>query len=254
MIDLKKNEEALTQDLLDKVKLDEDKEKLEKHVVSLSKTVVNLSKQNEIDLGDVKAKVVIALDYSGSMERLYNNETVQKTLNRLVPLGLKFDDNGEIDVFLFENSYKELESMTINNYSDYVKNVIKKSKYRMGGTKYGPVLNAIVNKEKKGFFKKVLGSNETQPTFVLFITDGDNYDKDYTNKVIIKSSKKDIFIQFVGIGSDRFEYLTELDNLEGRKIDNTGFTAMEDLNDVSDKDLYTKILEQFVKWLKERGY
>ena len=259
MINLQKNEQELTSSVMSKISLSKDKDKLEGHVVNLSKCVVDLSKKAEVDLGATRARVVVVLDYSGSMGNLYRNGTVQNTLNRLVPLGLTFDDNGEIDVYLFQNDYRKMDGMNLDNYENYINDVVNKSGYRMVGTCYAPVLNAIINgstEEKRGLFglKKSVGAaglvDDAQPTFVLFITDGDNSDKSATDKVVIESSEKNVFIQFVGIGTERFEYLRKLDDLEGRKVDNTGFSAMKSLESASDAELYTNILEQFVDWLK----
>ena len=111
MVQLRKNEEELTKEIMGKISLSKDKVNLEKHVVNLTKCVVDLSKKSNIDLGSAKAKVVVVLDYSGSMCKLYSNGTVQKTINRLVPLGLSFDDNGSIDVYLFQNDYRKLEDL-----------------------------------------------------------------------------------------------------------------------------------------------
>ena len=72
-INLTKNEEQLTAEVMGKINLSKDKEKLEKHVVNLSKCMVNLSKKAEVDLGITKARVIVALDYSGSMGHLYRN-------------------------------------------------------------------------------------------------------------------------------------------------------------------------------------
>ena len=113
MIQLRKNEDELAQEVMGKISLSKDKANLEKHVVSLSKTVVNLSKKSGVDLGSTSAKVVVVLDYSGSMSGLYNNGTVQRTINRLVPLGLTFDDNGTIDVYLFSNNYKKIDDLNL---------------------------------------------------------------------------------------------------------------------------------------------
>lgn len=259
MIVLKKNQEELAEEVMNKISLSKDKENLEKHVVNLSKCVVDLSKKVDVDLGDIKAKVIVALDYSGSMEHLYRDGTVQRTINRLVPLGLTFDDDGKIDMYLFSSGYKSLKDITLENYEDYVKNVIKKSLYSMGGTEYAPVLNAIIHGDKGLRNKSLLGKlfksknkdDNSDITFVLFITDGDTSDTDETNDVIIESSvpRKKTFIQFIGIGHDSFSYLEKLDNLDGRPLDNTGFSKMIDLEDVSDTVLYNNILSQFADWL-----
>ena len=268
MIELKKNEEQLTNEVMGKISLSKDKVNLEKHVVSLSKTVVDLSKKNGVDLGDLRAKVVVALDYSGSMSDLYRRGVVQNTISRLVPLGLTFDDNGSIDVYLFESGYRKFDDLTIENYEDYVKEVIDKSGYSMGGTNYAGVLNDIVfggthteTVQKKGLFgfgKKAVTTevhgeaivSDDQPTFVIFITDGENMDKRETDDVIRRASKENVFIQFVGIGSEKFKYLKELDNLSGRERDNTGFVKLNKLDAVSDSELYTSVLEEFAAWLK----
>lgn len=259
MIELKKNEEELTKEVMGKISLSKDKAKLEKHVVNLSKTVVNLSKKSGVDLGSTSAKVVVVLDYSGSMGVLYNNGTVQRTINRLVPLGLTFDDNGTIDVYLFSNSYKKIEDLNLSNYENYVNTVVAKSGFSMGGTYYAPVLKSIIEGGTRtvgGFFgiggKTIVDNpivDDGDPTFILFITDGENADRANSDDIIRKSSEMNVFIQFIGIGSEKFKYLIALDDMPGRKRDNTGFSKMEDLDKADDSVLYTNVLEQFSGWL-----
>ncbi len=242
--------------LMKKINLSKDKVKLEKHVVNLSKCVVDLSKKSGVDLGNTRAKVVVALDFSGSMSRLYSNGTVQDTINRLVPLGLTFDDNGSIDMFLFQSDYRKMPDLNLSNYEDYVQSVIRLSGYTMGGTNYFPVLQAIIEGTyvSKGFFRgrewvpPIVDGGD--PTFILFITDGENADQSMTNNIIRKSSEMNVFIQFIGIGNTTFRYLEQLDDMEGRRRDNTGFSKMADLAAADDNLLYTNVLEQFSKWLR----
>lgn len=264
-------EQQLTDRVMSKINLSKDKINLEKHVISLSKSVIDLSKKSNVDLGNLTAQVVVVLDYSGSMRGLYNDGTVQQTLNRLVPLGLTFDDNGAVEVFLFENSFRQMPAMDLGNYADYIRAVVKKSGYSMGGTCYAPVLNAVINganvsvtetvetKSLFGFIKtKEITKlehqpglvNDTVPTYVLFITDGANSDESKTTKLLQDVCTKNVFIQFVGIGNESFRYLEQLDTLPGRSRDNTGFCRMSDLTAVPDDVLYTKVLEEFANWLK----
>ena len=259
MIELKKNEEELTKEVMDKINLSKDKVNLEKHVVSLSKTVVDLSKRNGVDLGSTSAKVVVVLDYSGTMCNLYGNGTVQRTINRLVPLGLTFDDNGTIDVYLFSNGYKKIDDLNLSNYESYVNNVVRQSGFSMGGTSYAPVLKSIIEGGTRtvggffGFGRKTIAEepivDNGDPTFILFITDGENSDKAEADKIIRRSSEMNVFIQFIGIGNEQFKYLMALDDMPGRKRDNTGFSKMRDLDKADDNELYTNVLEQFSGWL-----
>ena len=252
-------EAKLTNQIMGKISLSKDKVNLEKHVVNLSKTVVSLSKQNGVALGNMKARVVVALDYSGSMNKLYKDGTVQKTINKLLPLGLTFDDNGSVDVYLFQNTYMRLADLTLNNYEDYVQSVVRKSGYYMGGTYYEPVIKAILEGENPyNSGRMVFGGNQYAgpmvnnmiPTFILFITDGENSDKANSDNIIRKSSEMNVFIQFIGIGNEKFTYLRGLDDMPGRRRDNTGFSEMKDLNNVSDQELYANVLTQFSQWLK----
>ena len=259
MIQLRKNEEELAQEVMGKISLSKDKANLEKHVVSLSKTVVNLSKKSGVDLGSTSAKVVVVLDYSGSMSSLYKNGTVQRTINRLVPLGLTFDDNGTIDVYLFSNEYKKIDDLNLNNYETYVNQVVLKSGFSMGGTMYAPVLKSIIegNTRKEGGFLGIGGRviredpivDDGDPMFILFITDGENMDKQNSDVIIRKSSDMNVFIQFIGIGNEKFKYLMDLDDMPGRRRDNTGFSKMKELDKADDNELYTNVLEQFSGWL-----
>lgn len=246
-------EKKLTDKMMGKISLSKDKVNLEKHVVSLSKCAAGLSVKNGVDLGGLVARVVVALDYSGSMRHMYKSGVVQQTINKLLPLGLAFDDNGSVDVFLFQSDYCRMPSLDISNYETFVNNVIMTSGYRMGGTNYAPVLEAIVEGERGGFLGRKIVSepivNDYCPTFILFMTDGSNADPGDTSAIIKSSSEKNVFIQFIGIGNDEFKYLRKLDDLRGRARDNTGFSSMKDLVSVTDDELYANVLGQFSEWL-----
>lgn len=220
---------------------------LKKSVINLDKTFINLKKTTGFDLGGHRARVGVVVDFSGSMRPLYRDGSVQRALNRLIPLALRFDDNGELDIWLFHNSYRRMESMALNNFDRYVDDVIIASGERFGGTKYAPVLEDTVNYYCYG------KSYDEPPAFVIFITDGDNSDKAATNNIVRALSNENIFVQFVGIGDEEFEYLQKLDNLKGRDIDNTGFISVKSFESLSDDQLYEKLLEQYIQWLKVTG-
>ena len=198
-----------------------------------------------MDLTKHTARVALATDYSGSMSGVFDNGSLQRTVSRLLPIALKFDDNGGLESWLFSNGYKSLAVVTENNYKNYVKNVMQKSGMSMGGTEYAPVLRDMVR-----YYKDVEPS--ATPAFIIFITDGENEDKSRTDEIILELSKYNIFVQFIGIGREKFEYLKRLDNLKGRKHDNTGFTAVEDMDKLNDEQLYTEILRQYKDWLDKK--
>lgn len=69
------------------------------------------------------------------------------------------------------------------------------------------------------------------PTLVLFLTDGDNFDKKEAVKAIRECSGNSIFWQFVGLGENsQFKFLNKIDKLNGRVINNIGFFSLTALH------------------------
>lgn len=215
---------------------------MSKSAANLDKVLINMSKTSKVDMSKHTARVAFAMDYSGSMSKRFSNGSVQDVVTRLLPIALKFDNNGELESWLFSNGKERLQAVTINNYRNYVKNVMMKANMSMGGTNYAPVLRDMVK-----YYKDIEPS--TTPAFIIFITDGNNWDENETNRIIRELSNYNIFVQFIGIGDEDFSYLESLDNLTGRKHDNTGFTKVSDMNRMSDEKLYTELLRQYKDWL-----
>ena len=217
---------------------------MSKSAENLNKVLIDMSKGSKIDMTKHVARVALAMDYSGSMDRLYYNGSVQNVIIRLLPIALKFDDNGELESWLFSNQEERLPAVNVNNYENYVQKVMMKARMSMGGTNYAPVLKDMVK-----YYKDIEPSSV--PAFIIFITDGENFDKAETNKIIKELSNYNIFVQFIGIGNESFTYLKSLDNMEGRVHDNTGFTTVKDMNKVTDGELYTELLRQYKDWLNK---
>lgn len=213
--------------------------------------VLNLKKERGID--GVSAEVVLVMDYSGSMSALYRNGTVQRTLEKILPFGLGFDDNGLVDVYLFHDKVISLPNkMTLKNLDGYVDREIY-GKYAMGGTAYAPAINAITDNYRHttgGFLG--LGAKAAArelPVYVIFITDGENGDKAQAETALREASRYGFFFQFVGIGSESFRFLQKLDDLSGREIDNADFFKVPNLDTVTDDQLYSLLMTEFPKWL-----
>jgi hypothetical protein len=218
----KENPEEVKVDLEKKVNL----AKEEVHKVVLTKPVLN----------GLKAHVCLVLDYSGSMDLLYKNGTVQEVIEKILPLALEFDDDGQMEVWIFEDGFKRLPDIKLGNLHDYVNREILK-KYHMGGTCYSPVIADVV---------KAYGDLKL-PSYCLFLTDGDNFDKAETDDIMRKASYKQVFWQFVGLGRGPFNYLEHLDDMEGRYVDNADFFQVKDIDGITYKDL----LNEFPTWLQE---
>ena len=208
--------------------------------ISLRKDkIISLAKER--DLSDVRSRVALVLDFSYSMEDLFEDGTVQSIIERIIPLALHFDDNGELDFWIFSDGFKRLDGITLDNFYGLAKKVKKHNS--MGGTKYAPVMQDVDR-----FYIEEEPVNI--PNYVIFITDGDNQDKERAEEIISKISHHPIFFQFIGVGRSSFEFLEKLDEMDGRYMDNANFFSVKDINFMSDDDLYDKLFAEFPSWLK----
>lgn len=244
-------------------------------LLSLEKKA-GLSLQKKEIFGE-KAQIVLVLDISTSMRSLYSSGVIQKVVERLLAIGLNMDDNREIDVFAFGRHAHEISSANESNINGFVEKVLLQKVSLENSTHYSGVMGKVVKKfgqspvseptpapVKKGFFSKLFGSKEVSepvasapklqpdyPTFVFFITDGDNFDQPETTRLIQQISNQPIFWQFVGVGNSRFDFLKKLDEMEGRYMDNANFFQLNDISSVSDEVLYDRLLNEYPQWLKE---
>ena len=211
------------------------------HLIELTKKVtVTLEKKN---LQNVIAKVVVVLDRSGSMYRQYRDGDVQRAMNKLLPIALMFDDDGELDAWAFAQKSIHLSSINLDNINDYLINEKDGwNRWDIGGVNNEPVvMEDIIDMYEKS----------NQPVYIIFISDGGIYKKGPIKKLLIKSSSKPIFWQFVGIGGSDYGILEELDTMKKRVVDNSNFFAIDNIDALSDEELYEKLLNEFPKWLKE---
>lgn len=202
--------------------------------VSLAKEEVQKVCLTKKPLQNLIANVGIALDFSGSMERLYDNGTMQDVVEKILPLGMTFDDNGAVESWIFDNEFHRLRDITLSNLDNYIKK--ETSKYGMGGTCYAPVMKDILKAYKKN---KI-------PAYIIFITDGDNSDKRATDEIIKEAAKYPIFWQFVGVGDADFYYLQALDDMQDRYVDNADFFQVKNMSDIT----YENLLNEFPHWLE----
>lgn len=217
---------------------------------------------------DVKAQVCFAVDHSGSMDSLYRNGTVQKTVDRLSAVAVKFDDNQELDVLVFDDGVREAAAATPAMFGSYVQKEILNKGWSMGGTEYAPFINKVVDnyfganalqsigstlKSIFGFGKQeqATSSNISRsgyPIFVVIVTDGENSDQGATTNLLRAMQDKNVYWQFVGIGNTRFRYLEQIAD----ELPNVGFFSIQNLEGTKDMELYKELINpEFAEWVKK---
>lgn len=224
---------------------------LEKVMLEKAPKLVNLAKKATVSLEkhqlqSLTAKVALILDATGSMHQQYKQGRVQEVVNRLLPLAVSFDDDQAIDCWAFGEHPLYLGEVGLNNFDNFIDTA-------EGGWRDWP-LGARTNNEA-GVMEMVAKFYVAQgldvPVYVLFISDGGVRDSRGISKIMTEAANLPIFWQFVGLGGKNYGILENLDDMQGRVIDNCNFFELDDLNDISEEALYEKMLEEFPSWLIE---
>ncbi len=229
-------------------------------------------------LPPMRAAVGFTLDVSGSTQGLYTGGVIQSVVQQIIPVGLRFDDNGSLDAWTFNNgdSATEIAQATADNYEGFVeREIIRNSAVpKWGGTDYAPVLQMMLRKygflshgnaQPTGLIKRLFGrssgsnaetlgpnSRSGEAVINYFITDGQNEDKDATYTLLqqCEKAKANIYFLFIGVGSQAFPFLERI----AKDFGNTGFLNVTDLQKFVDSDdIYEQLLpEELTGWLKQK--
>lgn len=97
--------------------------------IDLRQRIVDLGKKaafaaNKHGIEGQCAQVVLVLDISASMNRLYKSGVVQRVIERILGLAITFDDDGQIDLLLFGTHAYQLPPVTLDEIEGYVERVI----------------------------------------------------------------------------------------------------------------------------------
>jgi len=231
--------------------------------------------------------LVVALDVSASFEDEHRAGVTNDLLVRLVPWGLTFDRNRSLELITFSSgaaSAHLVGSLTAENCRGFVsREVIARVPGWCGATDYShPIERALRHGgwlagaagedrvDRPGLFGRLFGgrspaaaptedecTGSRRPLLVLFITDGDNQDKDRARAVLRASQQRRdaVYFLFLGISNQgsRFPFLEAI----GAEFDNTGFVAVDDLRAfvrLSHEALNERLIgPELLRWLRQPG-
>ena len=236
-----------------------------------------LEKKN---IPSLTAEVVADLDVSGSTKGIYASGAMQEAVQRVVPVALNFDDNGELPVYIFNDGdqFAQLaENLTAKNYTNYIQEQILRNQKlpRWGGTDYAPVLKQNLidlgflrttapppAAKRPGFWSSLLGGGQTYsaphlvkesssgiPAILYFFTDGENEDREETANLLeaCSAAGSQIYFNFIGVGNERFDFLHAI----GDRFPNTGFAQIRDIERTAGSDeIYEYLIpDELTQWL-----
>ncbi|WP_406284803.1 VWA domain-containing protein [Embleya sp. NBC_00896] len=229
--------------------------------VSLRKEAVRITLEKK-GLRDVRARVAIVLDRSGSMRELYGNGAVGRLVERMAPIAARLDADGELDAWIFADEFAPLDPVRIPELPRWIAdNVYIDGRGNKPQSPPRPDGSQRVPDHLSGVFG---GNNEPaviqdiveryrrepgDPVLVLFYSDGGVNRSKQIQRLLTDAAGLPIFWQFVGLGASNYGILEKIDTMPGRLVDNAGFFQVDDIDRISDVELYERILSEFPQWL-----
>lgn len=215
---------------------------------------LNLRKQVVLDVLATKgaqgerARVVLVIDKTGSMATLYRMGVVHRVVQRMIPVAIQLDDDGRLEPYLYAKEFAALPPVTVDTAEEWCETFVHMAG-RHGGIDYSRI--GGVNNEIP-IMREIMNTLDpaADPTLVLFFTDGGFHERRKITALMREASSLPIFWQFIGLGAANYGLLRSLDTMDGRVVDNAGFFAVDDIDRISDEDLYQRLLGEFPDWLR----
>ncbi|MCF3183460.1 VWA domain-containing protein, partial [Streptomyces polychromogenes] len=213
--------------------------------------------------GDVTARVVLVLDASGSMSTLYARGTVAGVVERMAAVAAQLDDDGEMQAWTFATNPARLPDLAIGELPEWLGLHVRVGQMSVFGRKKPPkgLRPGQVDMRRVGFQneeQKVIAEVRAfvrahpvpAPTLVLFFSDGGVYRNAEIERELREAVEEPVFWQFVGLGRAGFGVLERFDTMPGRRVDNVGFFAVDDIDRIPDAELYDRLLSEFPSWIR----
>ncbi|MEZ0163453.1 VWA domain-containing protein [Kineococcus sp. LSe6-4] len=213
------------------------------------RTALNLRKQQvalvltKHRMTGLRCRVVVVLDVSGSTSSLYRKGVFSRAVERVAPVAAQVDDGAEMQAWAMGGRAQRLENITVGDLPQWLQTYTAKRYTEAEGWNNE---KAVIEDVARYVAREPLDI----PTLVLFFHDGGVTDNKGTEKALRAVEREPVFWQFIGIGRSNYGILEKLDTLAGRQVDNTGFFALDDLDAVSDEELYDRILQEFPSWMR----
>ncbi|WP_282087479.1 VWA domain-containing protein [Streptomyces tendae] len=223
---------------------------------------VSLSKHGA---AGVTARVILVLDASGSMSLLYSKGVVADVVERMAAVAAQLDDDGEMQAWTFASNPARLPDLRLGELPEWLRlhvRVGEISLFRRGRKKglhpeqVDMRAVGVQNEEQKVIAEVrafVRANPAPVPTLVLFFSDGGVHRNAEIERELREAVEEPVFWQFVGLGRANYGVLERFDTLPGRRVDNVGFFAVDDIGTVPDPELYDRLLSEFPSWITAAG-
>lgn len=213
---------------------------------------------------NARVRIVLVLDASGSMTQLYSTGVVGGVVERMAAVAAQLTTDGTMEAWIFATNAARLPTLMLGDLPSWIPLHVRVGEFGFGrkrkkppqGIQHGQVdmrQIGIQNEEQKVIAQVrdyVRAAPSPYGTFVLFFSDGGVHRNAAIEAELRAAVEEPIFWQFVGLGNGGYGVLEHLDTMTGRRVDNVGFFAVDDIARLSDAELYDRILTELPAWLK----
>jgi hypothetical protein len=230
---------------------------MERRVAATSPQLLWLTRQAAVSLAKRgldthTARVALCLDISGSMYLQYKSGRVQALAERVLALGMRFDDDERVDVFLFGEFAYDNGPLALANTYKYIERAVNPNKLE-GATRYGAAMQLVRRRYFGSDVSRRAPVAGPMPVYVMFVTDGAPDDRDVAVEQVRSSSYEPIFWQFMAVDEQRrsgeFAFLERLDDLDCRYLDNADFFSVPSPTAIADEALFELMMAEYPGWL-----
>jgi hypothetical protein len=217
----------------------------------------------EIGLHGIEARVVGAFDISADMRPALASGRVHELATAALALALRFDDDGRVPVWTFDQDAWFQGELTRRDHVAFVtRHILPPPPTRDGReahpTNFAPLIDKVGQQlfgerwapgtpppsgTDTGIFAEV-------PAFVVVFTSGDCADQAETEAILRYASHFPVFWQFAGVPGARpepFGFLRRIDRLVGGYVDACGFFEPGDVEDM--EGMFSGLLNEFPDWV-----
>ncbi|MFJ1756176.1 VWA domain-containing protein [Kitasatospora sp. NPDC088134] len=211
---------------------------------------------------DLTARVILVLDASGSMSTLYARGVVADVVERMAAVAAQLDDDGEMQAWTFASNPARLPDLRLPELPQWLRLHVRVGELSLFGRRRprppqpdGRIdmkAVGIQNEEQKVIAEVreyVRRHPAAAPTLVLFFSDGGVYRNAEIERELRAAVEEPVFWQFVGLGRSGYGVLERFGELPGRRVDNVGFFAVDDISTLPDPELYDRLLSEFPSWV-----
>lgn len=227
--------------------------------LSLRKEQIAVSLRKHGAGDGLRARVVLVLDASGSMSKMYTTGVVGAVVERMAAVAAVLDDDATMQAWTFATNCARLPDLHLGELPTWIGLHV-----RVGESQPNARPRLLLPGQLD--MRTIGGRNEEHkvidevrrfvaaepvpvPTLVLFFSDGEVKRNEEIATTLREAAVQPIFWQFVGLGRAKFGILERFDTMSGRIVDNVGFFAVEDIAAVTDTDLYDRLLGEFPSYV-----